>query len=114
MVCAKSTWKTSAAAIKEISKGEFLCLSRNRKTLFVSKDKNFDRICLVEKLRSTTATKFFFLRTATEHNSVLFTGGRNRSSSVEEITQQVPSLGPPFGIFIDLCSCDFQAAESFT
>ena len=32
---------------------------------------------------------------------------------MEEITLQVPSLDPPFAIFIDLCSC-FQAVERFT
>ena len=41
-------------------------------------------------------------------------GGRSRSNSVEEITLEVSSLGPRFAIFIDLCSCDFQAVESFT
>ena len=30
---------------------------------------------------------------------------------MEEITLQVPSLDPRFAIFIDLCSCDFQAVE---
>ena len=50
--------------------------------------------------------RYFFQRTKTEHNSVL--------NSVEEITLQVPSLDPPFASFIDLCSCDFQAGESFT
>ena len=34
---------------------------------------------------------------------------------MEEITLQVPSLDPPFAIFIDLpSSCDFQAIEKFT
>ena len=33
---------------------------------------------------------------------------------MEEITPQVPSLDPPFAIFIDLCSCDFQAVGNFT
>ena len=33
---------------------------------------------------------------------------------MEEITLQVSSLDPPFAIFIDLFSCDFQAVESFT
>ena len=41
-------------------------------------------------------------------------GGRSRSNSVEEITLKVSSLDPRFAIFIDLCSCDFQAEESFT
>ena len=43
-------------------------------------------------------------------------GGRSRSNSVEEITLQVPYLGPRFAVFIpgDLCSCNFQAVESFT
>ena len=38
-------------------------------------------------------------------------GGRSRlnSLSVKEITPQVPCLVPRFAIFIDLCSCDFQA-----
>ena len=31
---------------------------------------------------------------------------------MEEITLQVPSLDPPFAIFIDRCSCDFEAGES--
>ena len=39
-------------------------------------------------------------------------GGRSRSNSVEQITLQIPSLDPPFALFIDLCSCDFQAVES--
>ena len=56
---------------------------------------------------------FFFQRTITEHNSTLLIEGRSRSNSVEEITPQVPSLNPPFAIFIDLCTCDFQAVESF-
>ena len=46
-----------------------------------------------------------------------FMGGRSWSNSVEEITLQglqVPSLDPRFATFIDLCSCDFQAVESFT
>ena len=30
---------------------------------------------------------------------------------MQEITLQVPSLDPPFAIFIDLCSCDFEAGE---
>ena len=63
-VCAKSTWKSSAAAIKEIPKGEFYCLKRNSKTLFVSKAKNLDRICLVEKVQSVMATKCFHLATS--------------------------------------------------
>ena len=33
---------------------------------------------------------------------------------MEGITLQVPFLDPGFAIFIDLCSCDFQAVESFT
>ena len=33
---------------------------------------------------------------------------------MKEISLQVSSLDPRFVIFIDLCSCDFQAAESFT
>ena len=41
-------------------------------------------------------------------------GGRSRSNSVQEITLQVRSLDPRFAICIDLCSCDFQAVESFT
>ena len=41
-------------------------------------------------------------------------GRRSRSNLVEEITVQVPSLDPRFAVFIDLCSCDFQAVESFT
>ena len=32
---------------------------------------------------------------------------------MEEITVQVHSLDPRFAIFIDLCSCYFQAVESF-
>ena len=31
---------------------------------------------------------------------------------MEEITLQIPSLDPPFAIFIDLCSRDFEAGES--
>ena len=45
VVCAKRTWKSSAAAIKEIRKGEFLCLTRNSKALFVSKAKTLNGIC---------------------------------------------------------------------
>ena len=42
-------------------------------------------------------------------------GGTSGSNSVEEITLQVPFLDPRFAmIFIDLCSCDFQAVKSFT
>ena len=41
-------------------------------------------------------------------------GERSRPNSVEEITLQVPSLDPRFSFFIDLCSRDFQAVESFT
>ena len=42
-------------------------------------------------------------------------GGTSRSNSVEEITLQVPTLDPRFAmIFIDVCSCDFQAVKSFT
>ena len=48
VVCAKNTRKSSAEAKKEIAKGEFLCLARNSKRLFVSKAINLDRICLVE------------------------------------------------------------------
>ena len=33
---------------------------------------------------------------------------------MEGIILQVPSLEPRFSIFIDLCSCYFQAVESFT
>ena len=33
---------------------------------------------------------------------------------MEEITPQVPSLNPPFAIFIDLFSCDCKAVGSFT
>ena len=33
---------------------------------------------------------------------------------MEEITLQVPSLDPRFAVFTPLCSCDFQAVESFT
>ena len=51
-----------------------------------------------------------FQRTITEHESVLLMGGGKEQ---EEITPQVPSLDPPFAIFIDLCSCDFQAVGSF-
>ena len=35
VVCAKSTRKSSAEAIKEIAKGEFLCLARNSKRLII-------------------------------------------------------------------------------
>ena len=62
--------------------------------------------CLVEKLKSVMASKCFQL-TITEHESVY---GRNEQ---EGITPQVPSLDPLFAIFIDLCSCDFQAVGSF-
>ena len=42
-------------------------------------------------------------------------GGRSRSNSVEETTLPVLSLDPRFAIFIDLLSCDYQAAvESLT
>ena len=43
-------------------------------------------------------------------------GGRSGSNSVEEITLQVPYLhGSTVCCFYsDLCSCDFQAVESFT
>ena len=42
-------------------------------------------------------------------------GGTSGSNSVEEITLQAPSMDPRFAmIFIDLCSCDFQAVKSFT
>ena len=61
VVCVKRKWESSAAAVKEISKGEFLCITSNRKTLFVSKTKNLDRICLVVKLNSVVATKCFHL-----------------------------------------------------
>ena len=61
VVCVKSTWKSSAAAVKEIPKGEFLCIIRNSKTLFVSKAKVLDRICLIVKLKSVVATKCFHL-----------------------------------------------------
>ena len=44
--------------------------------------------------------------------------GRNRSNLVKEITlilySASSSLEPWFAIFIDLCSCVFQAVESFT
>ena len=30
---------------------------------------------------------------------------------MEEITPQVPSLDPPFAIFIDVCSCDFSSGR---
>ena len=33
---------------------------------------------------------------------------------MEQTTLQVPSLDPRFAIFIDPCSCDFQAVKSFT
>ena len=36
------------------------------------------------------------------------------SNSAEEITLDFSSLDPPFPIFVQLCSCDFQAVESFT
>ena len=37
------------------------------------------------------------------------------SNSAEEITGlDFSSLDPPFPIFVQLCSCDFQAVESFT
>ena len=60
------------------------------------------------------ARYFFLQRAITEHKSVLIMEGRSRSNSVEEIPLQVRSLDPPFAIFIGLCSCDFQAAGSFT
>ena len=56
------------------------------------------------------ATKCFHLK----HNRVLLMEGRSSSNLVKEITLQVPSLDPPFVIFIDLCLCDFQAVGSFT
>ena len=37
-------------------------------------------------------------------------GGRSRSNSVEEITLRVPRWTNRFAIFIELCSCDFQAS----
>ena len=43
IVCAKSTWKSSATAIKEIPKGEFSFLARKSKRLFVSKANNLIR-----------------------------------------------------------------------
>ena len=61
---AKNTWKSSAAAVREISKGEFSCLTRKSNTLFVSKAKNLDWICLVEKLKSVMATNCFHLATS--------------------------------------------------
>ena len=35
-------------------------------------------------------------------------GERSKLNSVQEITPKVPSLDPPFAIFIDLCSCNFH------
>ena len=103
----------------EIAKGELWFLTRTSKRLFVSKAKKHDRICLVDKLKSfMAATKCFHLATAgfflsNNYNSVLLMGGRSRSNSVEEITPQVPCLGPWFAMFINLFSCDFQVVESF-
>ena len=61
IVRAKNTWKSSAAAIKQIRKGEFSFLRRKSNRLFVSIAKNLVRICLVEKLKSLMATNCFHL-----------------------------------------------------
>ena len=68
----------------------------------------------VNKKKSVLSPRYFFQRAITKHNSVLLMGERSRSNSVEEIALQVPSLDHPFAIFIELCSCDFQALKSFT
>ena len=91
VVCAKSTWKSSAETITEIAKGEFLSLARNSKKLFVSKAINLDRICLVEKLWETEIShgdqvlspRYFFQRTITEHNSVLTFDGRTGAGQIQ-------------------------------
>ena len=41
-------------------------------------------------------------------------GGRSRLNSVEEYSASSFFAYPPFATFIDLCSCNFQAVESFT
>ena len=53
-----------AAARKNIPEGEFSCVTRNSKILFVSKVKSLDQICLVEKLKSVMATRCFHLATS--------------------------------------------------
>ena len=100
-----------------------MSLQRNSKRLFVSKAKDLDRIDFILFGLETEighgdqvlSPRYFFLqRTIAEHDSVLLMGGRSRSNSLEEIIPQVLSLDPPFAIFSDLCSSDFQAVESFT
>ena len=40
--CTKNIWKSCVSAIKEITKCDFLCPTKNRKRLFVSKAKNWN------------------------------------------------------------------------
>ena len=118
VICAKNAWKSSAIARNEILKREFSYLTRNSKRLFLSNDKNLYRIqCLVRKLKSFIANNLvrFDAASSRERYPNITEPFRwkegARSKSVEEITLQVPTLGRPFAIFIDLCSCGL---ESFT
>ena len=83
---------------------------------FASNDKNLYRIqCLVRNLKSFMANKCFRLDTASSKERYpnitepFRWKEEARSKSVEEITLQVLSLGRPFAIFIDMCSCDLQS-----
>ena len=81
VLCTKNTWKSSAAAGKEILKGWFWCPSQETaKDYLCQKLKTWIGLvlfCLVEKLKSAMASKCF-QRTITEHESVLLMGGRSR------------------------------------
>ena len=79
---------------------------------------------MVEKLKSFMVTTMcFYLATASSNeqqpnnnnSAQVFMGGRSRSNSVEEITLQVPYLGPQFAVFLrSVFMTDFQEVESFT
>ena len=58
----------------EISSGEFSCLTRNSKMLFVSKPKSLDQICLINHGDEVLSPRYFFQRKITERIQCPFVG----------------------------------------
>ena len=85
---------------------------KKQQNIIVSKAKDLDQIVFILFGRETEISHGVQVLSTNDNRA--WKCSFNERKKQEEITPQVPSLDPSFGIFIDLCSCDFQAVGSFT
>ena len=123
IVHAKNTWKSSAKAKREFLKVGFFFLTRNSKRLFVSKAKNVIGFVWLKNWNHSWPRQCAFtsLRLLPRNNNrIIITVPRFLwEEGAGQIQWKKYSASSLFGpmvccFYFDLCSCDFQAVESFT